>query len=51
VYDSIAEWQCRRKNAPLQPNTIKLLKDRLLRLPSFIEQDVPTGASAGPDDT
>ncbi len=40
VYDSIAEWQCRRKNAALQPNTIKLLKDRLLRLPSVMEQDM-----------
>jgi hypothetical protein len=37
VYDAIAEWQCRRKTADLQPSTIKLLKDALLRLPAEIE--------------
>ena len=38
VYDAIAEWLCGRKNAPVRPETIKLLKDQLLRLPSEIEQ-------------
>lgn len=47
VYDAIAEWQCRRKGAQLQPDTIKLLKDRLLRLPSDIEQSATAGTGAG----
>jgi hypothetical protein len=38
VYDAIAEWQCRRMKADIQPNTIKALKDNLLRLPSRIEE-------------
>lgn len=38
VYDAIAEWQCRRMKAAVQPNTIKALKDNLLRLPSRIEE-------------
>ena len=32
TYDGIAEWQARRHQAALDPNTIKVLKDRLLRL-------------------
>ena len=32
TYDGIAEWQARRKQASLDPDTIKILKDRLLRL-------------------
>ena len=32
TYDGIAEWQARRKQASLEPDTIKLLKDRFLRL-------------------
>jgi hypothetical protein len=39
VYDGVAEWKCLRQKAPLQPNTIKMIKDALLRLPSQIEQD------------
>ena len=31
TYDGIAEWQARRKSASLDPDTIKVLKDRLLR--------------------
>lgn len=46
VYDAVSEWKCRRLNAPLRPNTIKLLKDALLRLPSEIEQDVEQPRSA-----
>jgi Histidine kinase-, DNA gyrase B-, and HSP90-like ATPase len=38
VYDAIAEWQARRKTGGVQPNTIKALKDNLLRLPSRIEE-------------
>ena len=37
TYDAIAEWQAMRKTAVLDPDTVKLLKDRLLRLPSQIE--------------
>ena len=37
TYDAIAEWQAMRKEASLDPDTVKLLKDRLLRLPSQIE--------------
>lgn len=52
VYDAVAEWQCRRMAAPLQSDTIKMLKDSLLRLPSEIEQDAaavapPTPAAKG----
>lgn len=32
TYDGIAEWQARRKLASLDPDTIKILKDRMLRL-------------------
>ena len=37
TYDGIAEWQARRKQASLDPDTIKVLKDRLLRLSLEIE--------------
>ena len=33
TFDGIAEWQARRRAANLDPDTIKILKDRLLRLP------------------
>lgn len=32
TYDGIAEWQARRKLASLDPDTIKVLKDRMLRV-------------------
>ena len=37
MYDGLAEWQARRKQANLDPGTIKFLKDRLLRLSGEIE--------------
>jgi hypothetical protein len=37
VYDAISEWQARNKAASIDPDTIKLLKDKLLRLPFEIE--------------
>jgi len=37
TYDAIAEWQARHKAARLDPDTIKLLKDQLLRVPFDIE--------------
>jgi hypothetical protein len=38
TYDAIAEWQARSKAARIDPNTIKLLKDRLLRVPFDLEE-------------
>jgi hypothetical protein len=37
TYDAIAEWQARHKASRLDPDTIKLLKDKLLRVPFDIE--------------
>jgi len=37
TYDGIAEWQARQKAATIDPDTIKLLKDKLLRLSLQIE--------------
>lgn len=42
VYDGMAEWQAKHKAATMNPNTIKLLKDRLLRVP--LEMEMNTGA-------
>ena len=39
VYDGIAEWQAKHKAASLTPNTIKLLKDKLLRVPFEIDMN------------
>lgn len=38
IYDAVAEWQAYKKTAQLDPNTIKLLKDKLLRVSFEIEQ-------------
>jgi hypothetical protein len=38
VYDGIAEWQAGCKATRLDPNTIKMLKDALLRIPLELEQ-------------
>lgn len=40
VYDAIAEWQARRVNS-VNPRTIKILKDRLLRVAMNIEMREP----------
>ena len=37
MYDGLAEWQARRRHANLDPDTIKFLKDNLLRLSGEIE--------------
>lgn len=45
AYDGIAEWQAQHKLSRLDPDTIKLLKDKLLRLSLEIEKheiDLPT---------
>jgi hypothetical protein len=38
TYDGIAEWQCWSKASRIDPDTIKLLKDKLLRIPLEIEK-------------
>jgi hypothetical protein len=38
VYDAVAEWQAQRLRAKLDPNTIKMLKDQLLRISFQMEQ-------------
>ena len=43
VYDGIAEWQAKHKAASLTPNTIKYLKDKLLRVPFDIEMNTEEG--------
>ena len=37
TYDALAEHQARHKAAALDPDTIKLLKDKFLRVPLEIE--------------
>ncbi len=37
TYDAIAEWQARHKASRIDPDTIKILKDKLLRVPFEIE--------------
>ena len=38
VYDAVAEWQAQRIRSKLDPNTIKMLKDQLLRVSFQMEQ-------------
>ena len=38
VYDAVAEWQAQRLRSRLDPNTIKMLKDQLLRVSFQMEQ-------------
>ena len=38
VYDAVSEWQAQRHRAKLDPNTIKMLKDQLLRVSFQMEQ-------------
>ena len=42
MYDGLAEWQARQKQANLDPDTIKFLKDNLLRLSGEIEAHAVT---------
>lgn len=37
IYDSVAEWQARAKASTIDPDTVKLLKDHLLRVPLEME--------------
>lgn len=38
VYDAVAEWQAQKLRSKLDPNTIKMLKDQLLRVSFQMEQ-------------
>lgn len=38
VYDGISEWQARKKQGTIDPDTIKVFKDSLLRIPMEIEK-------------
>ena len=37
IYDAVAEWQARAKASTIDANTVKLLKDHLLRVPLQME--------------
>ena len=47
IYDSVAEWQARTRTSRLDPSTIKLLKDRLLRVPLEMESHEADDEAAG----
>ncbi|MCK9424730.1 MAG: ATP-binding protein [Ignavibacteriaceae bacterium] len=38
TYDAVAEWKCYFKYGKIQPDTVKLLKDNLLRVPLEIKK-------------
>jgi hypothetical protein len=38
VYDAVAEWQAQKHRSVLDPNTVKMLKDGLLRVSLLMEQ-------------
>lgn len=42
VYDAVAEWQAQQHRAKLDPDTIKMLKDQLLRVSFQMEQHAST---------
>jgi len=46
AYDAAAEWQASRLASPLDSNTIKLLKDKLLRVPFEMEMHGSEGVQA-----
>jgi hypothetical protein len=41
TYDSIAEWKARRRSSTIEPDTIKLYKDRYLRVKFEIDNQGP----------
>ena len=42
TYDGLAEWKARRQSADLDPDTIKVLRDQMLRVPLHVEfEQVP----------
>jgi hypothetical protein len=38
--DAIAEWKCTQMNSPLEPSSIRLMKDRLFRVIGEISADI-----------
>jgi hypothetical protein len=44
IYDSVAEWQARAKASTIDPDTVKLLKDHLLRVPMDMESHADESA-------
>lgn len=46
TYDAVAEWHASQMAAALDANTIKLLKDKLLRIPFEMEMHGASGAEA-----
>ena len=38
IYDAIAEWQARKRTSRIDPDTIKMFKDSLLRVSFEIEK-------------
>ena len=46
VYDAIAEWQARQRRQAVDPDTLKLLKDKLLRIAMMIEMHAPDATPA-----
>jgi hypothetical protein len=48
IYDAVAEWQARAKASTIDANTVKLLKDHLLRVPMQMESHTDTEKAAAP---
>lgn len=46
TYDAVAEWQARSKASRIDPDTVKLLKDALLRLPLELESHADSSGPA-----
>jgi hypothetical protein len=47
IYDSVAEWQARAKASTIDPDTVKLLKDHLLRVPLSMESHAEEQPASG----
>jgi hypothetical protein len=46
VYDAVAEWKAQQLRSKLDPNTVKMLKDGLLRVSFAMEQHADEEAEA-----
>ena len=46
VYDAVAEWQASRRPTRVLADTVKLLKDRLLRVSFDLEQNATEDVAA-----
>jgi hypothetical protein len=47
VYDAVAEWLASRKTSTIHPDTVKWIKDRLLRLAFEVEQNAGEAEAVG----